>query len=148
MEEFHADPRVHLAGKVSDMPPIYAALDIGVLPTYREGLSHVALECGAMQVPMVATRVPGCVDAIRHGVTGLLVEPRNPEALAASLRSLIANAELRASLGRTARKFVAARFSEERIFGRLLEKYRRLPMRRASIPGPSPSARRFHASSN
>jgi glycosyltransferase involved in cell wall biosynthesis len=148
MEELQADPRVRLAGRVSDMPPVYAALDICVLPTYREGLSHVALECGAMQVSMVATRVPGCVDAIRHGVTGLLVAPRNPDALAAALRVLIQHPERRASLGKAARKFVAARFSEEKIFGLLLEKYRRLSMHRAAIPGANLSASRSHAPSN
>jgi glycosyltransferase involved in cell wall biosynthesis len=127
IEAFRSDPRVHFtAGLVTNMPAIYAAIDICVLPSYREGLSNVALECGAMEVPIVATRVQGCVDAIQNGVTGLLVAPRDPEALAQALRRLIANPDLRKSMGVSARKFIGRRFSEARISRLLLEEYAKL----------------------
>ena len=121
------DPRVHVTGKwVSDMPAVYAAIDVCVLPTYREGLSTVVLECGAMRVPIVATRVPGCVDAMRNGVTGLIVAPRDVEALAGALRSLLQSHELRERIGDAARKFVSNHFSETRISKLVLGEYRRL----------------------
>jgi glycosyltransferase involved in cell wall biosynthesis len=127
IEQFRDDPRVHFTSeRISDMPPIYAAIDICVLPSYCEGLPNVALESGAMQVPIVATRVPGCVDAIRHGVTGLLVSPRNPEALVRALEQLLCNPELRQRIGTEARKFVSRRFSEARISRLLLKEYFRL----------------------
>lgn len=125
IEKLRSDPRVHFTvGRVANMPPIYAALDVCVLPTYREGLSTVALESGAMQIPIVATRVPGCVDAVRHGVTGLLVESRNPEALVQALQRLLRSRELRQRMGIAARQFVSKRFSEVRISQMLLEEYR------------------------
>jgi|GEM_PF-5900 len=121
------DPRVHLTGGfIEDMPPVYAALDVCLLPTYREGLPTVALECAAMQVPLVATRVPGCTDAVRDGVTGVLVEPRSSSELAAAVARLLRNSALRRELGRAARKFVAARFGEEFTFSLLLAEYRRV----------------------
>src|ERR1700733_13694159 len=122
-----SDPRVHVTGKwVSDMPAVYAAIDVCVLPTYREGLSTVVLECGAMRVPIVATRVPGCVDAIRNGVTGLIVEPRDVNALADALRSLLHSKDLRTRIGSAAREFISRHFSETRISKLVLDEYRRL----------------------
>jgi glycosyltransferase involved in cell wall biosynthesis len=126
-QQLQNDPRVHITGAwLSDMPPIYSALDVCVLPTYREGLSTVAIESGAMQVPIVATRVPGCVDAIRNGVTGLLVEPRDSEALAMALRRLLSDASLRETLGAAARDFVSRHFSSTRTSALVLAEYQRL----------------------
>src|SRR5208283_4929001 len=85
------DRRIHLSGSLppEDMPAVYAAIDLCVLPTYREGLPNVALECAAMQVPIVATRIPGCMDAIRDGVTGVLYSPRKPAELVAALTAVL-----------------------------------------------------------
>jgi glycosyltransferase involved in cell wall biosynthesis len=126
-QQLQNDPRVHITGAwLSDMPPIYSALDVCVLPTYREGLSTVAIESGAMQVPIVATRVAGCVDAIRNGVTGLLVEPRDSEALAMALRRLLSDASLRENFGVAARDFVSRHFSSTRTSALVLAEYQRL----------------------
>jgi glycosyltransferase involved in cell wall biosynthesis len=121
------DPRVHITGAwLSDVPSIYASLDVCVLPTYREGLSTVAIECGAMQVPIVATRVAGCVDAVRNGVTGLLVEPRDPEALVIAVRRLLRDSCLRERMGAAARDFVSRHFSAVRTSELVLAEYQRL----------------------
>ena len=119
--------RVHFTSAARDeIPAFYAASDICVLPTWREGLPNVALEAAAMEKPIVATRVTGCVDAIMDGVTGLLVEPRNPESLAIALRRMLNDDEMRVRMGREARRFVTERFSESRMSRRLLEEYQRL----------------------
>ncbi len=124
LQNLRRDPRVHFtADRVADMPPIFAALDINVLPTYCEGLPNVVLEASAMSVPTVATRVPGCVDTIRHGITGLLVKPKDAVALAGALQYLVENPGCRERMGIAARKFVARRFPEDRISALLLRKY-------------------------
>src|SRR5262249_22799631 len=89
------DPRIHLAGDVTDMPSMYRAFDLLILPTYREGLPTVLLEGSAMELPVVATRIPGCVDAVRDGETGMLTPVRDAEALAAAARVYLNDAELR-----------------------------------------------------
>src|SRR5258708_25577126 len=61
-----SNPRVHLCGFIRDTPVLYKASDILVLPSYREGLPTVVLEASAMALPVVATRVPGCVDSSHH----------------------------------------------------------------------------------
>jgi len=125
-EMLEADPRVHWTGQFIDvMPSVYAAVDAVVLPSYREGLPNIALEAAAMRVPIVATRISGCVDAVQDEVTGLLVEPRNVGELAGALRLLIGDPSLRQRLGRAARDFVQDRFSEQKVTGLLLSEYRR-----------------------
>ena len=122
-----SDGRVHLTGGfVSDMPAIYAAIDVGVMPSYREGFGNVAVECAAMKVPIVATRIPGCLDSVQDGVTGVLVEPHDWLALAQGLRYLLKDPELRRRLGEAGRQFAAARFSERRVSELLAAEYRRL----------------------
>ena len=126
-ECLRSDPRVHFTdGFVADMPPVYAALDVCVLPTYREGLPTVALECAAMEIPLVATRIPGCIDAISDGVTGVLVEARSAEGLSSAIARLLRDPRLGKEMGRAAREFVRARFSEEIVFVSVLDEYRRL----------------------
>ena len=97
------DPRVHLAGMVRDMPALYRSLDLLVLPTYREGFGAALLEASAMELPVIATRVAGCVDAVRDGETGLLVPVRDVEALTAAIRVYLGDPELRRRHGASGR---------------------------------------------
>jgi glycosyltransferase involved in cell wall biosynthesis len=127
LRRLESDPRVHLTGGfVDDMPCMYAAMDVCVLPSYREGLSTVVLECAAMRTPVAATRIPGCIDLIEDGVTGLLAPARDARALAEATARLLRDPELGRRLAGAAREFVAARYSEQRVSGLLAEEYRRL----------------------
>ena len=58
-----------------DIEKYYAAMNILVLPTKREGFPYTLMEAAAMELPVVATKVTGCIDAVIDGETGLLVEP-------------------------------------------------------------------------
>ena len=121
------DPRVYATGEmVADMPAIYAAIDLCVLPSYREGLATVLLECGAMQIAVVATEIPGCVDALQPGISGVLVPPGDAAALTGALEGLLRSPEQRRRMGEAGRRFVQARFSAGRISGLILEEYHRL----------------------
>src|SRR5262249_23245328 len=83
----------------------------------------VAIEAGAMRVPVVATRVDGVVDAVDDGVTGLLVRPRDAVQLAEAIERLMENPELRESMGSAARVYVLNRFRRDRITAGLLCEY-------------------------
>ena len=115
------------------MPPVYAASDIAVLPTFREGLSQVALECGAMEVPVVGTRIPGMVDPVTEGVTGLLVPAGESRPFAAAVRRLLNDESLRQQFGAAGRRSVSARFSEDRVNRLFLAEYQDLSSRRSRI---------------
>ncbi len=121
------DPKVHFTGEmVRDMPALYSAMDVCILPSYREGLPNVALEAAAMRIPIVATRIPGCVDAVAHGVTGLLVETRDTKALAEAVAVLLERPDLRRQMGAAARDYVAARFNQQDVSDLLAAEYHRL----------------------
>jgi lipopolysaccharide/colanic/teichoic acid biosynthesis glycosyltransferase len=120
------DPACHLTGQVEDPAPEYAAMDVLVLPSYREGLGYTLIEAGAMGLPVVASRIPGCVDAVDDGRTGLLVPPRDAPALAGAIRRYLADADLRKTHGAAGRARVLAEFRSEAIWDAMAAEYARL----------------------
>jgi glycosyltransferase involved in cell wall biosynthesis len=125
-----SDPRIHLAGMVLDMPSMYRTLDLLVLPTYREGFGTALLEAAAMELPVIATRIPGCVDAVRDGETGLLVPVRDAEALTAAIRVYLGDPKLRRQHGANGRHRARRDFHPEMIREALFQEYLRLLGRR------------------
>ena len=124
------DPRVRFTGWVNYMPPIYASMDILILPTYREGFPNTPLEAAAMKLPVVTTQVDGCVEAVLNGVTGLLVPPRDSRALAEVLERLLLNPDLRRTMGQAGRRRVLKEFKPERLWELLYKQYLDLLNRR------------------
>jgi glycosyltransferase involved in cell wall biosynthesis len=91
--------------------------------TYREGLPKSALEALASAKPLVATDIPGCREAVIDGVTGFLVPPRNPAALAAAIKILIDDPALRKKMGEAARDYAAQNFADTIICAQTLSVY-------------------------
>ncbi|OBF41132.1 capsule biosynthesis protein CapM [Mycobacterium sp. ACS1612] len=125
-ELLRSDPRIHLTGRISDMPPMYTAMDVVVLPTYREGFGIVAIEAAAMELPVVATEVPGCVDAVQDSVTGTLVPSRDAAALTEAIRRYLLDPELRRRHGRAGRERVLRDFRQEDLWEQIYAEYTRL----------------------
>jgi glycosyltransferase involved in cell wall biosynthesis len=125
-ETLEADNRVHLAGMDWNTPPLFSAMDIVALPTYREGFPNVPLEAAAMRLPVVATRIPGCIDAVVDGVTGTLVAPRDPEALRDALGRYLSGEQLRAEHGRAGSDRVIREFRQEVIWEAIADEYHAL----------------------
>jgi glycosyltransferase involved in cell wall biosynthesis len=117
------DDRIHLTGHQWDTPPFYAAMNLLVLPTYREGLPNVPLEAAAMRLPVVATRIPGCIDAVEDGVTGSLVPLYDSETLANAIRGYLHDPVLRANHGLVGRNRVLDLFRQEKIWEALEQEY-------------------------
>ena len=100
-----------LLGRRSDMPEAYSAFDVFVLSSHDEGMSNAILEAMAMEKPVVATDVGGTREVVRHGHTGLLVPPRDPEALAAAISEMLEQPGRAREMGRLGRRIVEEGFS-------------------------------------
>jgi glycosyltransferase involved in cell wall biosynthesis len=107
--------RVRFTGLRADVPALLAHASVSVMPSLNEALSNVLLESMAAGAPTVATRVGGTPEALDDEVTGLLVPPGDPRALAGAIGRLLDDPSLAARLGRAARQAVHERFSLDRM---------------------------------
>ena len=137
-EALVSDPRVHLLGNDPNTPPLYSAMDIVILPTYREGFPNVPMEAAAMGLPVVATDTPGCVEAVLHGMTGQLVPARDSGALAQAIKTYVDDPELRRRHGAAGRQRMLRDFHPEDIWEAVHQEYRRL-LRERGVSAPEPA---------
>jgi glycosyltransferase involved in cell wall biosynthesis len=124
--QLQAGPRIHVAGYVEDTPPLFAAMDVLVLPSLHEGLGYTLIEASAMEVPVIGTRISGIVDAVWDGVTGTLIDPGSPSAIVDAVSRYLENPELRHQHGKAGRRFVVEKFRQERVWGELYARYVKL----------------------
>ncbi|MDE2225148.1 MAG: glycosyltransferase family 4 protein [Xanthomonadaceae bacterium] len=114
-------------GHVGNMRELYASVDIVVLPSYyREGIPTSLTEGAACGLPLITTDMPGCREVVTDGEDGLLIQPRDAEALASAIARLLDSPELAARLGNAARAKALDVFDEQIIIRRTLDVYRKL----------------------
>lgn len=118
------DPRIHSVGFQMDVEAYIAMSTLMAVPTYREGFPNVFIQAAAMKRPVVATRIPGVINAVNDGVNGILVPPRDVESLVTALERLLGDCELRRSMGEAGREFVEKYFDRRIIWAALENKYR------------------------
>ncbi|HEY8453669.1 MAG: glycosyltransferase [Micromonosporaceae bacterium] len=124
--EVGVEDRVRLVGGVprGRMPMWYRSADLVACAPWYEPFGLTPLEAMACDVPVVATAVGGLADTVVDGVTGRLVRPRDPAALAAALRELLADPHRRRAYGSAAGQRVRRHYSWHSVAGRLEEVYR------------------------
>jgi glycosyltransferase involved in cell wall biosynthesis len=127
-------------GHRRDVERLYAAMDLFMLPSHREGFPRALMEAAAMGLACVATDVRGCRQAVDHEVTGLLVPAREPARLADALERLLRDPAARARMGAAGRQKAIAEFDESRIIAAILAAYRRLAERRTLPARRAPAA--------
>lgn len=119
-------------GYIENAERLYGGADAAVLPSHSEGSPNALVEAAAYGLPIVATTVGGVPDILEDGESGLLVPPRDPDALAAALYAIVADRTTAARLGRNARAAVAARHDPMTRTCTLIQMYRQLAAAAAS----------------
>ncbi len=114
------DP-VWFLGERDDVPRLLRALDVLVMPSWEEPFGRIAVEAMAMGTAVVTTRVGGPPEYVEHGVSGLLVTPREPATLAGEITRLLADGALRARVAAAGQRAVRARFGVERYRERMVD---------------------------
>jgi len=112
---------VKLKGHTDKIAEVFAATNIVVLPSYREGLPKVLVEASSCGRAIVTTDVPGCRDAIEPNLTGLLCEVKNVYSLAEKIEKLILDERLRKSMGKEGRILAEREFDINKIVVKHLE---------------------------
>jgi glycosyltransferase involved in cell wall biosynthesis len=113
IRQYSLESNVILAGQQADMPGVYAAMDIFVLPSLSEGLPMTILEAMAASKPAIATRVGAVPSVIKHGETGLLVDPRDVDGLRDALARLLAQPDLCRRMGAAGHDWVSRNYTSE-----------------------------------
>lgn len=115
--------RIRFAGERPQHPSAHYLFDVSALTSISEGLPNTVLEAMAAARPVIATRVGAVPDAVAHGTTGFIIPPRDPDALAGALRTLLGNPGLRRELGEAGRRRARDLYSEQVAIGALLALY-------------------------
>jgi glycosyltransferase involved in cell wall biosynthesis len=113
VQEYGLQDNVILAGQQSDMPAVYAAMDIFVLPSMNEGLPMTILEAMAASKAVVATRVGAIPKVINDGENGLLVNPRDTDGLRNAIASLLADPDKSRRMGEKAHAWVSRNYTSD-----------------------------------
>jgi len=134
IEQYGLRSNVILAGQQSNMPGVYAAMDIFVLPSLNEGLPMTILEAMAASKPVIATRVGAIPSVIKDGENGLLVAPKDSEGLRNAIASLLSDPERRRRLGDQAHTWVSQNYTSEAMALKYRDMYEEV------LGKPAPSA--------
>lgn len=123
---------VVFTGGRDDVDELYAGFDLFVLPSYREGFPRSAMEAAASGLPVVATDIRGCRQAVDHEVTGLLVPLRDAAGLADAVARLVDSEADRRRMGEAAVTKARAEFDDRAVVATTLAVYERVLARATS----------------
>ena len=113
-------------GFTSVVEKFLSAMDVYVLPSYREGFGMSVVEAEAMAVPVIVTDIPGPVDAIDNGRSGIAVKMKDIVALQVAMEKLSLNHEIRLQMGNYASEYVRMTFDQQIILQKILQDRKRL----------------------
>ena len=114
------DCRVIYHEAVPDIERYFAAMDVLVLPSYREGFGNIVIEAEAMGLPVIVSDMPGPTDAMEEGETGLTVPVKDIGVLKIALQTLL-DLKKREQMGTAGKAFVCERFDQQVLLNKILE---------------------------
>lgn len=116
---------IYSVGYQTDVRPFFAISDALVFPSYREGFPNVVMQAGAMGLPSIVTDINGCNEIVNQDVNGLIVPPKNEEALQEAMEHLVANPVRYNKLKISARELIVNQYNRKEVWDALLAEYKR-----------------------
>ena len=126
LQKAESNPRVIFTGNVSDPERYYASMDVFVLPSYREGFGSSVIEAEAMGVPVIVTNIPGPIDAMSEGVTGLIVKKADVPSLNDAMSTIYENSDMREKFAMASRNFAGKNFDQKELTAYIIKDRKRL----------------------
>lgn len=131
LAEIKNNKAIKSVGCQADVRPWLAASDLFVFPSYREGFPNVVIEAGAMSLPSIVTDINGSREIIINGTNGIIIPPREVEALQDAMERLLTNSELTLEMSSNARPLIESRYEQGYVrqclkdyYNELLKKYK------------------------
>lgn len=109
-----------------DVRPFLASADVFVFPSYREGFPNVVLQAGAMDLPCIVTDINGCNEIIIDGENGIIIPPKDRQALLAAMLRFMEHPEERKRMAGNARRMIEERYEQKQLWKELLRTYEEL----------------------
>jgi glycosyltransferase involved in cell wall biosynthesis len=126
VKELNLDDHFRFVGGIANLREHLSAADIFVLPSRSEGFSNAIVEAMAAALPVVATNVGGNAEAVKDGVSGLLVPSEDPAALSAAIIRLLSDPSQAKTMGKAGKALAAENFTTEAMMNRITAVYKRL----------------------
>lgn len=126
VQQIESNPDIITTGFRDDVRPYMAISHAFVFPSYREGFPNVVLQAGSMELPCIVSDINGCNEIIRHRENGLIIPPKNTDALLGAMQELMHDSDVRRSLTRNLRAEIEEKYSQQKVWAALKEEYERL----------------------
>jgi glycosyltransferase involved in cell wall biosynthesis len=123
VKELGLEDKARFLGYRDDVPAIMSVSDVFVFPSIYEGFGIVAIEAAAAGLPVVASRVPGLTEVVRHKETGVLCDLHDIAGMVEAVNTLIEDESIRSQMGAAGRQWVSENFSEEHMVREYLDVY-------------------------
>jgi glycosyltransferase involved in cell wall biosynthesis len=126
LQEIESNPNIITTGFQADVRPYFAIANALAFPSYREGFPNVVMQAGAMGLPSIVTDINGCNEIIEDGRNGLIIPPKDTEALQTAMKRLLEDQDLYQQLKNNAREMITSRYEQKLVWEALVEEYESL----------------------
>ena len=124
LQAFHDEGIIEWLGFQEDIPVVWRQSHIAILPSYyREGIPRSLLEAASCGRAIITTDMPGCREIVRNSENGILIAPKNTQAIVDAIITLIDNPEIRQEMGVAGRRMIEQDFTEEQVVSETLSVY-------------------------
>jgi len=123
LKEIDSHACIHAVGYQEDVRPYITVSDILVFPSYREGFPNVPLQCGAFKKALILSDINGCDEIVQNNETGILVQPKDADALYLAMEKLAMDEGIRAEYGSAAYEFIQENFQQEEVWKAIDSEY-------------------------